>query len=151
MITGSVLFSFCLFMLSITKEGQFYQIFLTQGVGLGLAVGLLYVPALGVISQYFLRRRPFVLGIGTSVCAGLVTDLSRSYVYIAGISPRWNAPSHHAEQMVPWIPWIPRWRSGKCRVDHRSSDCLPSSHEAAQSAQERSRPRSSFSSQDILA
>ncbi|KAH6903251.1 major facilitator superfamily domain-containing protein [Coprinopsis sp. MPI-PUGE-AT-0042] len=66
MITGSVLFSVCLFMLSITKSGQFYQIFLTQGVGLGLAVGLLYVPALGVISQYFHRRRPLVLGIGTA-------------------------------------------------------------------------------------
>lgn len=69
MIAGSLLFSFSAFMLSITKEDQFYQVFLSQGVGMGLAVGLLYVPALGVISQYFLRLRPLVLGIGTSVRA----------------------------------------------------------------------------------
>lgn len=66
MYGGSALFVFCLFMLSITKPEQYYQVFLCQGLGLGLAIGITYVPCLGVLSHYFRRRRALILGIASS-------------------------------------------------------------------------------------
>jgi MFS family permease len=60
-ITGSLLQSFSLFMLSLAKPDQYYQIFLTQGLGSGIALGLLYVPSLAVVSHYFKRKRTLVM------------------------------------------------------------------------------------------
>ncbi|KAG2076074.1 MFS general substrate transporter [Suillus decipiens] len=67
LITGSLLQSFFLFMLSLSKPNQYYQIFLAQGVGLGIASGLVYVPSIAVISHYFRRRRTLAM---TFVAAG---------------------------------------------------------------------------------
>ncbi|ETW75410.1 MFS monocarboxylate transporter [Heterobasidion irregulare TC 32-1] len=66
MIGGSVLFAFCLFMLSLSHPNQYYQVFLSQGLGVGLAIGMTYIPSLGVISHYFQRRRALVMGIAAS-------------------------------------------------------------------------------------
>ncbi|PPQ87533.1 hypothetical protein CVT25_008535 [Psilocybe cyanescens] len=65
MIAGSALFVFSLFMVSITQPEQYYQLFLAQGIGLGMAIGTLYVPALGIISHYFKKRRALAIGIAT--------------------------------------------------------------------------------------
>ena len=48
------------------------QVFLTQGLGVGIATGITYVPGLGVISHYFHRRRATAIGIATSVRCTLV-------------------------------------------------------------------------------
>ncbi|KAF8888860.1 major facilitator superfamily domain-containing protein [Infundibulicybe gibba] len=66
MIGGAILFVFCLFMLSISHAEQYYQVFLTQGLGMGLAIGVTYVPGLAIVSHYFARRRTFALGIAAS-------------------------------------------------------------------------------------
>lgn len=60
-ITGSLLQSVSLFMLSLAKPDQYYQIFLTQGLGSGIALGLLYIPSLAVVSHYFKRKRTLVM------------------------------------------------------------------------------------------
>jgi MCP family monocarboxylic acid transporter-like MFS transporter 10 len=85
MICGSVLMVFCLYMISITKPEHYYQaciftsptftdltnipfkLLLSQGFGIGIAVGIMYIPALGIISHYFKRRRALALGIATTV------------------------------------------------------------------------------------
>ncbi|KAF8625091.1 hypothetical protein AX15_005570 [Amanita polypyramis BW_CC] len=69
-IIATILFTFSLFMLSLTQPQQYYQVFLAQGLGNGIAMGLLYTPGLAVVSHYFKRRRAFVMGIaaaGTAV------------------------------------------------------------------------------------
>ncbi|XP_006455155.1 hypothetical protein AGABI2DRAFT_187594 [Agaricus bisporus var. bisporus H97] len=66
MLGGSVLLVFCLFMLSITHPGQYYQVFLSHGLGFGLAAGITFVPGLAVISHWFRKRRPIAIGIATS-------------------------------------------------------------------------------------
>ncbi|KAF5383077.1 hypothetical protein D9615_004876 [Tricholomella constricta] len=66
MIGGSALFVVCLFMLSLTHAEQYYQVFLAQGLGLGIASGVTYVPGLAVIAHYFQRRRALAMGIATS-------------------------------------------------------------------------------------
>jgi hypothetical protein len=86
MIGGTALAVFCLFMLSITHAGQYYQVsllsfciclnvdspssfkvFLSHGLGFGLATGITYVPGFAVMGHYFRKRRPLALGICASV------------------------------------------------------------------------------------
>jgi len=86
MIGGAVLFVFCIFMISISQPEHYYQVLqltfftmivnnplslsqllLSQGFGMGMAVGIMYIPALGVISHYFQKRRALAIGIATSV------------------------------------------------------------------------------------
>ncbi|EIM86991.1 MFS general substrate transporter [Stereum hirsutum FP-91666 SS1] len=66
---GSLLFIFCLFMISLTQPNHWYQNFLAQGIGLGAAQGLLYLPSLAVIGQHFEKKRTFVMGIVASGAA----------------------------------------------------------------------------------
>ena len=44
---------FSLFMLSLAQPGQYYQVYLAQGVGLGLGAGLTYIPSVAVLAQHF--------------------------------------------------------------------------------------------------
>jgi len=71
--------SFSLFMLSFAKPNQFYQVrpvsvspderpimqyfqvFLTQGLGAGIGAGILYVPGLAVLSHHFHNRRAMAM------------------------------------------------------------------------------------------
>ncbi|KAJ7288634.1 MFS general substrate transporter [Mycena rebaudengoi] len=63
---GCLLSSFSLFMLSLCKPQQFYQIFLAQGLGAGLAAGTVYIPSVAVVSHYFQKRRAFAMSIVAS-------------------------------------------------------------------------------------
>ncbi|KAJ6529838.1 MFS general substrate transporter [Mycena capillaripes] len=60
---GALLQSFSLFMLSLCKPQQLYQIFLAQGIGAGLGSGAMYVPTIAVISHYFQKRRALAMTI----------------------------------------------------------------------------------------
>ena len=53
-------------MLSLSQPQQFYQIFLTQGLGVGISLGFLFLPALSVLSHHFARKRALAMGIATS-------------------------------------------------------------------------------------
>ncbi|THU77698.1 MFS general substrate transporter [Dendrothele bispora CBS 962.96] len=59
---GSILYWISLFMLSLAQPHHYYQNFLSQGLGLGLAMGMLFVPGLSVVSQYFQARRSTAMG-----------------------------------------------------------------------------------------
>jgi len=52
-----------LFMLSLTRTQQYYQVFLSQAIGMGIGMGLVVVPAVSLPSQYFRRRRMLVMGL----------------------------------------------------------------------------------------
>ncbi|VDC06026.1 unnamed protein product [Peniophora sp. CBMAI 1063] len=68
---GSILFVFSLFMLSLAHPDKYYQVFLSQGLGVGLGAGLLYVPALAVQAHHWRRRRALAMGITiTGSCIG---------------------------------------------------------------------------------
>ncbi|CDO77695.1 hypothetical protein BN946_scf184969.g46 [Trametes cinnabarina] len=63
---GSLLLAFSLFMLSLAKPDQYYQVFLSQGVGVGLGAGMMYIPSVAVVSQYFHKRRALAMTIVAS-------------------------------------------------------------------------------------
>jgi predicted MFS family arabinose efflux permease len=54
---------FSIFMLSLAKPHQYYQHILSQGVGMGLGMGLMFIPALTVSSHYFRIKRSLAMGI----------------------------------------------------------------------------------------
>ncbi|KAG6334754.1 hypothetical protein ID866_4331 [Astraeus odoratus] len=70
--SGSLIYLFSIFMLSLAQPHQYYQVFLAQGVGMGIGMGLLFLPAISVTSHYFRRRRTAAMGVvlsGSSVGA----------------------------------------------------------------------------------
>ncbi|KAG8217834.1 major facilitator superfamily domain-containing protein [Butyriboletus roseoflavus] len=66
LIGGSLLQSFTLFMLSLTQPGRYYQIFLAQGIGLGIAQGIMYIPTMAVVSHYFRQHRTLAMSLVAS-------------------------------------------------------------------------------------
>ncbi|KAF9240049.1 MFS general substrate transporter [Melanogaster broomeanus] len=60
---GSLIYLFSIFMLSLAQPHQYYQIFLAQGIGMGVGMGLLFLPAISVTSHYFRRRRTAAMGV----------------------------------------------------------------------------------------
>ncbi|KAI5476009.1 MFS monocarboxylate transporter [Pseudohyphozyma bogoriensis] len=65
---GSCLWVFGLFMLSLSKE--YYQIFLSHTVCLGLALGMMFGPSLSCVGTYFRRLRGITLGFAAAGAAG---------------------------------------------------------------------------------
>nr|GAT51579.1 predicted protein [Mycena chlorophos] len=63
---GSLLFCFSIFMLSLCRPEQYYQVFLAQGLGSGFGAATLYVPTIAVVSQYFQKRRALAMSIVAS-------------------------------------------------------------------------------------
>ncbi|KIK57027.1 hypothetical protein GYMLUDRAFT_46646 [Collybiopsis luxurians FD-317 M1] len=64
-IAGSLLYVFSLFMVSIAHTDKYYQIFLSQGVGMGIGAGLIYLPAVAVQSRHWQVHRAFAMGVVT--------------------------------------------------------------------------------------
>ncbi|KAJ7130312.1 MFS general substrate transporter [Mycena epipterygia] len=63
MISGTTVYLFSFFMLSICEPNHYYQVFLSQGVGMGIGMGLLFVPAVSLPSHYFRAKRSLVMGM----------------------------------------------------------------------------------------
>ncbi|KZS92132.1 MFS general substrate transporter [Sistotremastrum niveocremeum HHB9708] len=64
---STALYVFCNFILSITQPHEFYQIFLAQGIGMGIAMGAMYGPTLALIGQHFrTRHRALALGVAST-------------------------------------------------------------------------------------
>jgi len=61
-ISGSIIYIVCLFLLSLTKPQSYYQVFLSQGLGMGLGMGMIYLPTMGVIAHHFQKKRVVVMG-----------------------------------------------------------------------------------------
>lgn len=61
---GTAFITFGLMMMSICKE--YYQLFLAQGVVVGLGCGLIFLPSIAVVATYFTTRRALATGITAS-------------------------------------------------------------------------------------
>lgn len=64
LVVGNVLVIFGLFMVSLCDK--YWQVFLAQGICMGLGAGLLYVPSLALIGLSFSKKRALAQGITTS-------------------------------------------------------------------------------------
>ncbi|KAL3423342.1 transporter MCH4-like protein 6 [Phlyctema vagabunda] len=61
---GSVLYAIGIFMVSLCTS--YWQVFLAQGVCMGLGMGCLFCPSLSVLSTYFSTKRSLAIGIGAA-------------------------------------------------------------------------------------
>ena len=70
-------------MLSLVQQNQFYQVFLAQGLGIGLGVGLLFLPSLSIVSHHFRRRRALATGLVVSGASsgGLVFPILLNHLF----------------------------------------------------------------------
>jgi len=50
-------------MLSLAKPHHYYQVVLSQGLGMGTGVGLIYLPTSAVVSQHFKHGKAFAMGL----------------------------------------------------------------------------------------
>ncbi|KAJ7929583.1 MFS general substrate transporter [Mycena leptocephala] len=66
MYGGSFLMALSLFLLSLARPNQFYQVFLAQGIANGIGAGMTYVPCVAVISHHFQKRRALAMTIVAS-------------------------------------------------------------------------------------
>ncbi|RUP45667.1 major facilitator superfamily domain-containing protein [Jimgerdemannia flammicorona] len=64
LLCGSLLVVLGLELASLAAE--FWQLFLTEGVMVGLGYSLLFIPSIGIPSQWFLKRRALATGIATA-------------------------------------------------------------------------------------
>ncbi|KAH9918100.1 major facilitator superfamily domain-containing protein [Fomitopsis serialis] len=61
--SGSILYVFCMFMLSLANPHKYYQLVLSQGIGMGIGSGLMLVPAMSVQTHHWRVRRSLAMGI----------------------------------------------------------------------------------------
>ncbi|TFK45966.1 MFS general substrate transporter [Heliocybe sulcata] len=90
--SGAFLYVFGLFMLSLADTRKYYQIFLSQGICLGLGSGLMFVPALSVQAHHWKRRRALAMGIvptGSSI-GGIVYPVMLNQLFHSSVGFRWG-------------------------------------------------------------
>ncbi|KAF2720016.1 MFS general substrate transporter [Polychaeton citri CBS 116435] len=63
-VTGSILAVFSQMMVSLCTK--YWQVFLAQGLGLGIGAGCLFVPAIAILSAHFSTRLALATGIAAS-------------------------------------------------------------------------------------
>ncbi|KZS92147.1 MFS general substrate transporter [Sistotremastrum niveocremeum HHB9708] len=82
MIGSTILLTFCNLMLSFAKPDAFYQIFLSQGIGMGLAMGATYSPSYAICSHHFRRKRGFAMGLVASggAVGGLIQPIMLNHL-----------------------------------------------------------------------
>lgn len=61
LFAGAAMETFGMFMLSLSTK--YWQVFLTQGIVMGLGNGLLYLPGLALVGRSFKKRRAVAMGI----------------------------------------------------------------------------------------
>lgn len=64
MAVGSFMLVFGMFMTSLCTK--YYQVVLAQGIVIGIGLGFLFLPALGIIATYFSSKRGLTMGIASS-------------------------------------------------------------------------------------
>ncbi|KAI0310455.1 major facilitator superfamily domain-containing protein [Amylostereum chailletii] len=89
---GSLIFSFSLFMLSLAHPDKYYQVFLSQGVGMGIGSGLLYVPAMAVQAHHWRKWRSLAMGfvITGSAVGGIIFPIMLNQLFPSSTGFAWG-------------------------------------------------------------
>ncbi|KAL0958740.1 hypothetical protein HGRIS_014066 [Hohenbuehelia grisea] len=62
-LAGSIVYLVSIFLLSLVQPHHYYQNILAQGVGMGIGMGMMFLPALTVTSHYFRKKRSAAMGV----------------------------------------------------------------------------------------
>ncbi|KAF9527216.1 major facilitator superfamily domain-containing protein [Crepidotus variabilis] len=89
---GSLLYIFSSFMLSIAQPGHYYQFLLSQGIGMGIGMGFMFLPSLTITSHYFKVKRSLAMGIviaGSSI-GGIIYPILLNNVFSSSAGFGWG-------------------------------------------------------------
>ncbi|GJJ08885.1 hypothetical protein Clacol_003105 [Clathrus columnatus] len=80
------------FMLSLAQPHNYYQVFLSQGVGVGLGMGLVYLPSVMLGFHYFKRRRGVAIGIVStgSAVGGICQTIGLNHLINGKVGFAWG-------------------------------------------------------------
>ncbi|KZT35677.1 MFS general substrate transporter [Sistotremastrum suecicum HHB10207 ss-3] len=83
MWSSAVLYIVTNFTLSLTTANQYYAVLLSQGFGIGTALGLAWVPTFGTIGRLFPHHRDLAIGIAGSGASfgGIVQPILLNYLF----------------------------------------------------------------------
>ncbi|KAI0040035.1 MFS general substrate transporter [Auriscalpium vulgare] len=89
---GSLLFTFSLFMVSLAHPDKYYELFLSQGIGMGIGAGLVYIPVLAVQSDHWGPRRTLAMGVASSglPVGGTFFPIMLNQLLHHGVSYAWS-------------------------------------------------------------
>ncbi|KAF4568235.1 hypothetical protein EYR36_010244 [Pleurotus pulmonarius] len=91
-LAGSVIYVFSLFMVSLAHTNTYYQVYLSQGLGLGIGAGLLYVPAMAVQAHHWKKHRAFAMGVvitGSSI-GGIIFPIMLNQLFKSSVGFEWG-------------------------------------------------------------
>ncbi|TFK45969.1 MFS general substrate transporter [Heliocybe sulcata] len=89
---GSLIYLVSLFMLSLAKPHHYYQNILAQGVGMGIGMGLIFLPSLSIASHYFRRKRSLAIGfvIAGSSIGGVIFPILQNHLFYSSAGFPWG-------------------------------------------------------------
>jgi MFS family permease len=90
LVAGNFLVVFGIMMLSLSTT--YWQVFLSQGICMGLGAGLLYIPSLALVGIWFDKKRAIALGIvmsGIAVGRWRCGDVKEKEVATNAIQAAW--------------------------------------------------------------
>ena len=79
-------------MLSLANPSKFYQVFLSQGIGVGIGMGCLFLPAISVQAQHWQKRRALAMGVvitGSSF-GGIVLPIMHNELFNGSAGFAWG-------------------------------------------------------------
>lgn len=121
LIVGNFLVVFGIMMLSLSTK--YWQVFLSQGMCMGLGAGLLYIPSLALVGIWFDKKRAIALGIVMSgIAVGRIKILKLKWVLL--IWARW-CHLHIDVRSPAKVVWLPvgHARHWLCRARRSSTLC----------------------------
>ncbi|KAI0057041.1 MFS general substrate transporter [Artomyces pyxidatus] len=89
---GSCIYVLSLFMVSIAHPDKYDQIFWSQGIGMGIGSGLLYIPAMAVQAHHWRAKRALAMGVvitGSSF-GGIVFPITLNKLFHNSVGFAWG-------------------------------------------------------------
>ncbi|KAJ7114559.1 major facilitator superfamily domain-containing protein [Mycena crocata] len=89
---GSFLSMLSFFLLSLVKPHQYYQVLLSQGVGMGIGLMLVFGPSMAMVSEHFNTRRGLAMGIvaSASPLGAIVFTIVLNHLFHSSIGFTWG-------------------------------------------------------------
>ncbi|KAF7373541.1 MFS monocarboxylate transporter [Mycena sanguinolenta] len=80
------------FLLSLAKPQQYYQVLLSQGVGMGIGLMLVFGPSMTMVSEHFHTRRALAMGIvaAASPVGAIVFTIVLNHLFHSSIGFTWG-------------------------------------------------------------
>ena len=122
-------------MSSLADPTEYYQLFLSQGLGIGIGAGFLFCPSMAIQSHYFKKRRPMAMGI--AIAGMLAKYPTQSWILTSHnrFRNRWSCLPDYAQSALQ-IDRVRRRGSSICVPDPWDRHCCQHLHDTSDTQNE---------------